>query len=716
MLLKEWLDCYVRVEGTYLRVGNAKIERCWSFAGGCPVNVSILDKNTNQEWLTAEPDTPMFQIPGMSDDQQPHAIFISTFVENDYGVSQPYLQTNVDIHVEVMSAIQRLTLKIYPEAPFIRHEITVIQDSTVQSNYLPSDMERSLVWTKDDFKANSNLSTPALQLDTNNKQHHAALADYCEHMVLRDLHCRWTSIQFLDQTDTNNNLVSRDTGLLYVNEKRSLQGNLLFLTKTLHESGLLIIKEGPTKLGIFGNYRMEFQFRGKRLSLEGTGLSEEDLRQKEDITSYGVTVGVYDGTMLGGYNLLETYHRNLRPHNSDRDSFMMSNTWGDRSKDGAISESFLIKELQAAAALGISIMQIDDGWQKGVTSNSVHASTMANGGLWSDYYSGDGDFWEVHPDRFPNGLASIVALAKELGVALGLWYSPDSVHDYMNWERDIATLLHLHRNYNIRAFKLDGIEIRSKLGEIRLLNMMRYVQKATNGQVDFNIDTTAQKRLGYFGQTQYGSIFLENRYTDWKNYYPHWTLRNLWMLAPYLPSSRLQMEFLNVNRNMDNYAEDPLAPDACGQVYAFAATAFSNPLAWMELTRLTDQQMTRLSKIIQALKPYHAEILAGQVLPIGEEPSGASWTGMQSICSPMHGYFIIYRELHESDTAVMKLWGLSGEVNVTELLRMDIKDDVLIPQTQLQVVWESTQQGEYVVTRPAPFTFIMYRYDISSIS
>ncbi|NQX58300.1 alpha-galactosidase [Paenibacillus qinlingensis] len=716
MLLKEWLDCYVRVEGTYLRVGNAKIERCWSFASGRPVNVSILDKHTNQEWLAPETETSMFQLPGVTDEQPPHAIFISNFVENDFGISQSYLQTNVDIQVEAMISFQRLTLKIYPNAPFIRHEITVIQDSEVANNHFSPDMERTLAWTKDDFNANSTRSATALQLDTNNKPHHVDLADYCEQMVLRDLHCRWTSVQFLDQTDTNNNLVSRDTGLLYVNEKRSLQGNLLFLTKTLHESGLLIIKEGPTPLGIFGNSQLEFQFRGKRLSLEGTGISEGDLQQKEDITSYGVTVGVYDGTMLGGYTLLETYHRNLRAHNWGRDSFMMSNTWGDRSKDGAISESFLIKELQAAAALGLSIMQIDDGWQKGATVNSVHAATKANGGLWSDYYSGDGDFWEVHPDRFPNGLAPIVSLAKELGVDLGLWYSPDSVHDNMNWERDIATLLHLHRNYNIRAFKLDGIELRSKLGETRLLNMMRYVQKASNGQVDFNIDTTAQKRLGYFGQTQYGSIFLENRYTDWKNYYPHWTLRNLWMLAPYLPSARLQMEFLNVNRNTDNYAEDPLAPNTCGQVYAFAATAFSNPLAWMELTKLTDQQMNSLSTIIQALKPYHAEILAGQVLPIGEEPSGASWTGMQSICSPTHGYVLIYRELHESDTAVMKLWGVSGEVNVTELMRMDVKDEVLIPQKAHHVTWESTPQGEYVVTRPAPFTFIMYRYDISSNS
>lgn len=718
MTLKEWLDCYVHVEGTLLRVGNARMERCLSFASGHAVNISILDKIKGEEWLAPDSDssTPMFQLPGLSDEQQPHAIFISSLVANDFGISQPYLQTNVDIHLETISTMYRFTLKIYPDAPFIRHEITVMPDRHFRSKDSLIDKEPNLVWTKADFKSNRTIPTGSLQLDTNNKQNYAVSSDYCEQLTLRDLHCRWISVQFLDQTDTNNNLVSQETGLIYAREKRNLRGNLLFVTKTLQECGLLIIKEGPTELGIFGNSRMEFQFHGKSLSLLGTGISEGDLRHNEEMTTYGVTVGVYDGTTLGGYELLQTYHRSLRAHVAGRDSFMMSNTWGDRSKDGAISETFLRKELVAAAALGLSILQIDDGWQKGATVNSVDAATKSNGGLWSDYYSGDGDFWEVHPERFPNGLTPIVTLAAELGVGLGLWFSPDSVRDFVNWEKDIATILLLHRTYNIRSFKLDGIEIRSKLGEIRLLNMMRFVQQATNGQVDFNIDTTAQKRLGYFGQTQYGNIFLENRYTDWSNYYPHWTLRNLWMLAPYLPSSRLQMEFLNVNRNTDNYAEDPLAPSACGQVYAFAATAFSNPLAWMELTGLTKQQMGSLTSMIHALKPYHDDILAGQVLPIGEEPSGAGWTGLQSICSPTHGYVIIFRELNESDTAVMKFWGVSGEVHVTELLRMDRKEEVLIPQNQVQVKWEPTPQGDYVVTRPAPFTFAMYRYDNSSMS
>ena len=56
---------------------------------------------------------------------------------------------------------------------------------------------------------------------------------------------------------------------------------------------------------------------------------------------------------------------------------------------------------------------------------------------------------------------------------------------------------------------------------------------------------TAGRRWGYHYGNEYGNIFLENRYTDWGNYHPHWTLRNLWMLARTVPPQNLQIEFLN---------------------------------------------------------------------------------------------------------------------------------------------------------------------------
>ena len=68
---------------------------------------------------------------------------------------------------------------------------------------------------------------------------------------------------------------------------------------------------------------------------------------------------------------------------------------------------------------------------------------------------------------------------------------------------------------------------------------------ATGGEAVFNLDVTAGRRWGYHYGNEYGNLFLENRYTDWSNYYPHWTLRNLWMLSRYVPPQNLQIEFLN---------------------------------------------------------------------------------------------------------------------------------------------------------------------------
>ena len=56
---------------------------------------------------------------------------------------------------------------------------------------------------------------------------------------------------------------------------------------------------------------------------------------------------------------------------------------------------------------------------------------------------------------------------------------------------------------------------------------------------------------GYHYFAEYGNIFLENRYTDWGNYYPHHTLRNLWHLSRYVPPERLQIEDTNEQDDPD---------------------------------------------------------------------------------------------------------------------------------------------------------------------
>lgn len=111
--------------------------------------------------------------------------------------------------------------------------------------------------------------------------------------------------------------------------------------------------------------------------------------------------------------------------------FIMSNTWGDRSQDMAVCESFLMEELRCAKDLGMDILQIDDGWESGITANSLRKS----GGVWQGYYANDPDFWKVNPDRFPNGLEPIVEKAREYGLEVGLWFGPDSSQEFANVEK-----------------------------------------------------------------------------------------------------------------------------------------------------------------------------------------------------------------------------------------------------------------------------------------
>jgi len=700
--LMTYEDCYVRYDERQLAIGNDELERTWDFSTGRLATVSLRNKRMQDEWCAHDPSIPTFRFSWLSDEAAAGRIWLSAEVNDDCGIAKPHLKINVDQIYEQARVIVRFAVRIYPHTALIR------QECQLKKRALPDEGEGHLLWSSEPADAGREESSVTLRLDANNKPNAKRPADYIDFLHLDDLHARFETVCLRDVTDTHNNLVSREQGLLYPNEQSDLRGNLIFMSKTLKQSGLLIIKEGPTPLAHLQDPGHDYRFLGKRLFVSGSGVSADDLSEDEYVCAYGSAVGTYDGSAIGGLSLLDRYHKSVHRYRPERDFFMMSNTWGDRSRDGRVSEPFLLAELPAAAALGLTHYQIDDGWQRGATANSVQGK-----GRWEDYYRDGDGFWEVHPERFPNGLDPVVKRAKELGLQLGLWFSPDSSRDFRNWEKDAEVLLQLHRKYGIRYFKLDGINIASKRGETNLLNMMRKVMRETAGDVYFNLDTTAQVRLGYFGQTQYGCLFLENRYTDWRNYYPHWTLRNLWQLSRYVPAQKLQIEFLNVSRNTEKYEGDVLAPSSCGLVYAFAVTLFANPLAWMEVTGLDKAAAEALSRAIHAVKPLHKDILSGHILPIGEEPSGIGWTGMQSIRNEREGYVLIIREWNEASEAAFTLWDTDRcRLKLTCVMAMHERDAVVTKDalSPAELELEPNDRGEYRFTLPAPHTFALYRY------
>ena len=105
---------------------------------------------------------------------------------------------------------------------------------------------------------------------------------------------------------------------------------------------------------------------------------------------YPLAMLAYSGGDVGRLRALRGFQRALWPCRPGRDGLLLSNTWGDGNRDSRINEEFLLKEIEAAADIGVEVVQIDDGWQKGRSKNS---SQSGGKGVWNGYWAADPEFW-----------------------------------------------------------------------------------------------------------------------------------------------------------------------------------------------------------------------------------------------------------------------------------------------------------------------------------
>lgn len=359
----------------------------------------------------------------------------------------------------------------------------------------------------------------------------------------------------------------------------------------------------------------------------------------------------YAGGEIGRRAALMQAQRALRPFVPGRDGLFLSNTWGDRNRDARLCEPFMMKEIEAGAKLGVDVIQIDDGWQKGRTANS---SAAQGKGVWDGYWASDPEFWKPDPVRFPNGLKPLVETAAARGMRFGLWFGPDSSHDAANWEKDADLLLDYHRTLGIDYYKIDSLKTRSPESLAHQSALFEKVLKESDRKVVFDLDVTAERRPGYFGLPEIGPVFVENRYTDWHKYWPHQTLRQFWALCDVVDPVRLRMEILNPLRHRDKYAGDPLAPSAWPIESTFATVMLGSPLGWFEASGLAPETMARLAPFVATWKKHRDRLHAGVVHPIGAKPDGVSWTGFV-VQGAGSLDAILFRELNAQATFALDL-------------------------------------------------------------
>lgn len=514
-----------------------------------------------------------------------------------------------------------------------------------------------------------------------------------DRLQLPGAHWSVQAIRFYAATDHRNTLVQRDDSRLFRRDEH-LTGNILRLTDLSDGAQLFVVKRSPGGADQLAWPGHDYTLRLGDVRVNGLGFNHEELKADAWMSGYEISVGVAGPGDLAFLDALRASRETERRYLPERDSMMVLNTWGDRSRDARMREDFVLAEISAAAKLGVTHLQLDDGWQAGLSKNSANAA----GQRWADWSRED---WEPHLERFPNGLGRSVETARAAGIELGLWFNPSRANDYEHWQRDAEILIGFYRDHGIRLFKIDGVEVPSKDAENNLRRLLQNVIDASAGEVVFNLDVTAGRRPGYFYFTEFGNLFLENRYTDWVNYYPTTTLRNLWQLALYVPAQFLQIEFLNIWRNTDKYAaDDPFAPAAAGFEYAFGVAAAAQPLAWFEASGLPPAAFES-APTIEAYRKVKDEWHSGRIFPIGDEPNGRAWTGFQSIIGEGdRGMLLVIREANPAAAAKLRTWlppdravTLEPVIGDTEARRTHVGAD-----------------GSIGVSLPAPHHFALYRY------
>lgn len=660
-------DCYVRLENDTLRIGNSRIERTALWNNGHISTIELVDKLSGKR-------------------------FVSRGVNPDFSINRGN-PSGGKLSVRRIASDGIRPARMVATVKYRLGDLNVERDYRLYDSVAAIGIDTRLGGILDYSETKDSEAADRSNIEKGADMKVKPVTALLDRLDLKGNHWRGRAVEFRDITDWNNNLVEERNFISY--RKASHRGNLLIVSDGEGEGGFIFLKEAPCSSVQLAYKGSDFISDFGSFMVTGIGVGPEDISPDKLTRAYSSVVCTFGGGELSALSSLREYQKKCRILDPTRDEIVMMNTWGDRSQDAKVNEAFCLDELEKCACLGISLFQIDDGWQAGKSPNSAVAN-----GSFKDIYS-NGSYWSPDPRKYPRGLKPIVDRGRELGIETGLWFNPSVQDDFADWQKDAATIVRLWRDYGIRMFKIDGLTVNSKIGEENLRRMFDRVLAESGNEVMFNLDATASRRPGYHFFNEYGNIFLENRYTDWGNYYPYQTLRNLWQLSRYVPAERIQVEFLNNWRNAAKYGADRFAPANYDFEYLFAIAMAGQPLAWMEAGNLPPEAFG-IAHVVNKYKEIQHDLHSGTILPIGEEPSGRSLTGFQSIKSPQKGYLLLFRENNsESDAPISTFLPGGCKVELTPLAGVGKK-------VKLKV----GKRGEIKMPLASPDSYALYEYRI----
>ena len=364
----------------------------------------------------------------------------------------------------------------------------------------------------------------------------------------------------------------------------------------------------------------DFRFDGGWIHSCCWGLVPEAFRPGIWLRGYVHTLFWY-GDSRERMRIVKRLQMRLNPFDFAHHGAIMVNPWGCGRLPELASRRFTEAELEAAAEIGATHYQIDDGWQHGACLAEL---TRRNRCLTPE-------FWAVSPERFGGSFAAVSRRAGACGLGLGLWLAPSCNREYRDWRDTLRLIMDMYTRYHIRHFKIDGMKLRTLEAEENLRRLFTAARRRSGGEIVFNLDITNGQRPGYCMFGEFGNIFMENRYLCCDGvtaYDSGCLLRNLWLLAGHLPLGGIQIE-IPCPEGEPGGAETSEARQKSFQELEYRAMlAFpGEPLLWFAPSTLAAESRRRMKAVMDIYREYRPRLAAAEVFPVGKEPDGETVSG-----------------------------------------------------------------------------------------
>lgn len=471
------------------------------------------------------------------------------------------------------------------------------------------------------------------------------------------------------------------------------------ITVTRDGLALTVVKESHKTLSHPGIDTGAFVLRERDLVVTGLGLTPNSYparywaSEARPLHCWATWSLLHDPGATGA--AVKAFERLRFPLRPARDDAVVANTWGsggagwptpeDEGSFAATGEAELLAELGSCADLGVEVLQVDHGWHFAPRDRSPGRD-------------GGEAAWRPHPARLPNGWQTLRERAAACGVGLGLWFP---------WYVSDEKILWNVREGGFRRLKLDfmGLGERQTLEDLQAkLERLRAAAGPDLG-IDWDV-TEASPRVGYFTLRDYGNLYLENRENgpppltshDHIRYTPRLVLRDVWQLAQVVNLDRVQIPVQDLDAVIGDYSDCRRYSHA----YAFAIAFLAQPILFQQTQRLSPAAREQLRPLIALHKAHRGAIRAGIVHPLGEEPDGAAWTGLQSAAPDGSGYLVVFREADaEAPVGRLRLHGLRpGEELEVEDLRLG---------TSVRATLDADGTLRVCLARSADFALLRYR-------